>query len=154
MKDTYGRAYHSGPLAPTIVINHRLPPDNFGQYSILAFLSVLIHESIHVFLEYHACQRCRSWRKDSKGEHGRHFQTIAQKMEEVFPKLVGLPIDLGRLEGFLGDLGVGRGVVRKALVPSVHDLEVWRFEDVKFLTNDEVRALVERIYAERYVNPI
>lgn len=152
MKHCYGRAY-PGLRGPIIRINPKLQPYDFGDYTLLAFLSVLFHESIHVFLQHYACWQCRSWRKDCASEHGRHFQTIAQKIEEVFPKLVGLPVRLGRFEGFLGDLGVGekeRGWVRRRMIPSVHDLEVWRFEDVRFMTNEEVKGVVERVYAERH----
>ncbi|KAJ4292719.1 hypothetical protein N0V90_009382 [Kalmusia sp. IMI 367209] len=147
---TLGRAT-STLFIPTILMNPHCTSRDFGDYVVLDFLSTLVHESIHVFLQCYPCWWCRSWDKDyTAGGHGRHFQTIAKKMEEVFPKLLGLPLKLGRFEAFIGDLEAQGRELRS--VPSVHDIEAYAFTDVdRRVRNSDVRLLIERTYAERWV---
>lgn len=53
--------------------------------------------------------------------HGRAWQLLAAKMEEVATKLLGGFVDFGRYQSMLHDLeGSGK-------LPSQHDLEVLRF---------------------------
>ena len=72
----------------------------------------------------------------------------------MFPRLIGVPVKLGRFEALLGDMGVRegkeRGRVKKGCMPSLCDLGVWRFENVERVVGDgEVRGLLERTYAGR-----
>lgn len=126
-------------MHPTLV-----PPD-FGEYATLDFLSTLVHECIHAFLQYYPCWWCRAWDWDyGDGGHGRIFQVLAMKMEEVFPRLVGLPVRLGRFESVVGDF------VRGARLPSVSDLEAWRLGDGEdeVMGNADARGLIERTRRE------
>ncbi|KAJ4358358.1 uncharacterized protein N0V89_002940 [Didymosphaeria variabile] len=102
-----GRTTTSLSGNPVISMHPARTAHDFGDYAILDFLSTLVHEIIHAFLQYYPCWLCRSWARDyTAGGHGRLFQILARKMEEVFPRLLGVPVRLGRFESLLGDLGV------------------------------------------------
>ena len=85
-------------------------------------LGTILHELCHAFLKAYTCRSCPT--HDScigpRG-HGRAWQILAAKMEEVATKLVGGFVDFGRYPSLLHDLeGSGK-------LPSQHDLEVLRF---------------------------
>ncbi|KAF1971673.1 hypothetical protein BU23DRAFT_179068 [Bimuria novae-zelandiae CBS 107.79] len=139
-------------LGLTITMNPSRTSCDFADYVLLDFLSTLVHESIHAFLQSYACWSCRSWDRDyMEGGHGRSFQMLARKIEEAFPQLLGLPVRSGRLDSFLGDFGVREGKEKgrlKGCVPSVHDLEMWGFEDIDpGVRNEDVRVLIHRARA-------
>jgi hypothetical protein len=58
--------------------------------------------------------------------HGGAFQTLAKAIEEQAARLIGLQLNLGRLNGMMVDM---EEEGEKRSVPSVHDLEVYRFID-------------------------
>jgi hypothetical protein len=83
-------------------------------------LGTLLHEMIHAFLKAHVCRSCPM--HDScigpRG-HGRAWQILAAKLEQVARVVIGGPVDLGRFPSLLRDCeGTGK-------LPSVHDLEVF-----------------------------
>jgi hypothetical protein len=96
----------------------------FGSYHILKILSVLIHEAIHVFLGYYGCRHCKTFasNNDFLG-HGRAWQLVAVQLEETFPRLLGIPLDLGRSESmFALWKDAGR-------LPSPHDLVTYKLHN-------------------------
>lgn len=87
-------------------------------------LSALLHEMIHVYLQYFACRHrnCICWRAlgENLGEmgHGRAFLWVAKAMEEVSEPLLGWRVDLWDLAHHKSE--VGRGEEHYSL----HDLRV------------------------------
>lgn len=85
-------------------------------------LGTLLHELCHAFLKAYTCRSCPMHEQciGPRG-HGRAWQLLAAKMEEVATKLLGGFVDFGRYQSMLHDLeGSGK-------LPSQHDLEVLRF---------------------------
>jgi hypothetical protein len=85
-------------------------------------LGTILHELCHAFLKAYTCRSCPTHDKciGSRG-HGRAWQILAAKMEEVATRLMGGYVDFGRYPSLLHDLeGNGK-------LPSAHDLEVLRF---------------------------
>ncbi|KAF2494283.1 hypothetical protein BU16DRAFT_563209 [Lophium mytilinum] len=80
-------------------------------------LNFILHEVIHVFLHRFACAACGST------PHGKAWQPIAFKLEEVATDLLGFPVNLGRLTSLQGDLRNGR-----AELPCFHDVYLYEFE--------------------------
>jgi hypothetical protein len=86
-------------------------------------LSTLMHELIHAVLRKLACSDCVI-RIDNLSAHGRAFQRLAMAIEKESPRLLGLDLDLGRMDGVLNDM---KDVETGFNHPSVHDLEVYGF---------------------------
>jgi hypothetical protein len=69
----------------------------------LCRLTTIIHELVHVYLEYYAC-RCvdvlDSFEENvsQSDGHGRAWQRIAGSIERAAPVLLGFPLDLGGLD--------------------------------------------------------
>jgi hypothetical protein len=61
-------------------------------------LAILLHESVHAFLTLYACIQCNSCETCTEPfrYHGRSFQIIARKIEEVFKRELDIPMDLRR----------------------------------------------------------
>ncbi|KAF2812877.1 uncharacterized protein BDZ99DRAFT_555839 [Mytilinidion resinicola] len=88
-------------------------------------LSTLLHEMIHAFLAQFTCSSCKKlW-------HGRDWQVLAKRIEEVAPGLLGFRAALGRFDGLIYDLKHG---IEK--LPSMHDVLHYNFEQV--LPTDEL----------------
>jgi hypothetical protein len=85
-------------------------------------LGTLLHEMCHAFLKAYTCRSCPM--HDAcigKRGHGRAWQVLAAKMEQVATKLMGGNVEMGRFPSLLRDMeGHGR-------LPSGHDLEVFGF---------------------------
>jgi hypothetical protein len=93
-----------------------------GAYTLLDFIGVLLHEAVHAFIQQYACTHCKSFKAaDTARGHGRAFQIIAAKIEQVCIRILGLPVDLMRCEALLYHWDV----LSKKL-PSRHDLQTWR----------------------------
>jgi hypothetical protein len=85
-------------------------------------LGTVLHELCHAFLKAYTCRSCPMHDQciGPRG-HGRAWQILAAKMEEVATKLMGGYVNFGRYPSLLHDLeGNGK-------LPSAHDLEVLRF---------------------------
>ncbi|KAF2677104.1 hypothetical protein K458DRAFT_410004 [Lentithecium fluviatile CBS 122367] len=140
---TRARPLLSFLLAPTISINpHLLTHGRFGPHCpLLNALSTLLHECIHAFLLYRSCPTCLSTPlHDVAAGHGRAFQVLGRKVEEVFPRLLGVPVRLGRTESLMAAWGDVRPVI------SLCDFRSWGLNGVGRGggTEEEVRGLVER----------
>jgi hypothetical protein len=83
-------------------------------------LGTLLHEMAHAFLKAYVCRACPMYDVcvGALG-HGRAWQVLAAKIEQVAKVVVGGSVDLGRWQSLLRDCG-GSG-----RLPSVHDLEVF-----------------------------
>jgi hypothetical protein len=88
-------------------------------------VSTVVHELIHAFLDSLGCCKCAS-DHENMSNHGGAFQTLAKAIEEQAPRLIGLQLNLGRLNGMMVDM---EEEGEKRNVPSVHDLEVYGFID-------------------------
>ena len=85
-------------------------------------LGTILHEMSHSFLKAYTCRSC-TMHEHSVGPrgHGRAWQILAAKIEQVATRLLGGFVDMGRYQSLLHDFeGHGR-------VPSAHDLEVLKF---------------------------
>jgi hypothetical protein len=88
-------------------------------------LGTLLHEMCHAFLKAYACRSCPMHDAcvGPRG-HGRAWQMLAKKMEQVATVVLGGAVDMGRFPSLLRDCeGNGR-------LPSVHDLEVFGMNGV------------------------
>jgi hypothetical protein len=85
-------------------------------------LGTVLHELCHAFLKAYTCRSCPMHDQciGARG-HGRAWQILAAKMEEVATQLMGGYVDFGRYPSLLHDLeGTGK-------LPSAHDLEVLKY---------------------------
>lgn len=85
-------------------------------------IGTILHEMCHAFLKAYTCRSCSMHDHcvGSRG-HGRAWQILAEKIEEVATRLLDGCVDMGRFPSLLHDMeGHGR-------LPSSHDLEVYRF---------------------------
>ncbi|KAF1955259.1 hypothetical protein CC80DRAFT_594440 [Byssothecium circinans] len=140
---TLGAAFRTDGLGiPYIAMNPLKHSQQFGGYVLLDVISTLVHEAIHVFLRCRACGFCRSRGADlGNGGHGSAFQILGRALEEAGPRLLGLPLRLGRLEAVLGSWK-GRG---EAGVPSLCEFGAWGLsDDWAFEGDADVRRLIER----------
>lgn len=107
-------------LHPTLYRHNGTPEDPDVRWRNR--LGTLLHELCHAFLKAYTCRSCPMHEQciGPRG-HGRAWQLLAAKMEEVATKLLGGFVDFGRYQSMLHDLeGSGK-------LPSQHDLEVLRF---------------------------
>lgn len=115
------------PIIGTQVLLHPTLYRNHGDLEDLDVrwrnrLGTVLHELCHAFLKAYTCKSCPT--HDScigpRG-HGRAWQILAAKMEEVATRLMGGYVDFGRYPSLLHDLeGNGK-------LPSAHDLEILKF---------------------------
>jgi hypothetical protein len=121
-------------------------------HDLLSYISVLLHEATHAFLNYYSCRHCRSGASNLNGAagHGRPFQLITHKLEEVFPRLLGLPVRLNRWEAL-----VAHWKLTCKHMPSRHDLATWRSFNYLLECEDEndVGILLERTMLLRQYRP-
>ncbi|KAF2022485.1 hypothetical protein EK21DRAFT_83281 [Setomelanomma holmii] len=85
-------------------------------------LGTILHELCHAFLKAYTCRSCPMHDRcvGARG-HGRAWQILATKMEEVATKLMGGFVDFGRWPSLLNEIeGCGK-------LLSAHDLEELRF---------------------------
>jgi hypothetical protein len=85
-------------------------------------LGTVLHEMCHAYLKAYSCRSC-AMHDTCIGPlgHGRAWQILAAKMEEVASVLLGGRVNMGRFPSLLRDLeGHGK-------VPSPHDLEAYGF---------------------------
>ncbi|KAH5798491.1 hypothetical protein HBI88_150270 [Parastagonospora nodorum] len=130
LPDTEKTCFGIGTFNPIIGTQVLLHPKLYRHHGDLDDLDVrwrnrlgtILHELCHAFLKAYTCRSCPT--HDScigpRG-HGRAWQILAAKMEEVATKLLGVFVDFGRYPSLLHDLeGNGK-------LPSKHDLDVLRF---------------------------
>lgn len=121
---------------PTIEVNPQETAKDFGDYVALEFIGTLMHEAVHAFLNYYSCRFCFTWKYDLNASgHGRAFQILAAKLEEVFPRLLGLPLKLHRFLSLLANWDELKPL------PSPHDLAVFGLESVRLSSNHNEDAL-------------
>jgi hypothetical protein len=111
-------------MHPTKKYTHSWISDQ-GRSMALDRVSTVVHELIHAFLDSLGCSKCAS-NHENMSNHGRAFQILAKAIEEQAPRLIGLQLNLGRLDGMMVDMEEEE---EKRNVPSVHDLEVYGFID-------------------------
>jgi hypothetical protein len=107
-------------LHPTLYRHHGDPSDLDIRWR--SRLGTILHELSHAYLKAYTCRSC-PMHDTCVGErgHGRAWQLLAAKIEEVATRLLDGFVDMGRYQSLLHDFeGHGR-------VPSGHDLEVLRF---------------------------
>ena len=88
-------------------------------------IGTILHELCHAFLKAYTCRSC-PMHDHSIGRrgHGRAWQLLAAKIEQVASKLLDGYVNMGRFPSLLHDMeGHGR-------LPSSHDLEVYNFGNV------------------------
>jgi hypothetical protein len=130
------------PLRTWRIVMH---PDktalDLGPYPVLAILSTLIHEAVHILLDKYGCHPCATWNENQQAIwHGRPWQLVAAKLEEVVPRLLGISIKLGRLHSLLHGWGW------QYLLPSRHDIAAYGSSSVR-LWSEEDEDLKELIAA-------
>ncbi|KAF2812780.1 uncharacterized protein BDZ99DRAFT_517096 [Mytilinidion resinicola] len=95
-------------------------------------LATLLHEALHCFLDQLTskpcgyCAPCKQ-RVDNIGVHGhgRAWQLVAMKLEEVAPDQLGFDLDMYRTKGLYNDLVTHQ----EGEWPSIHDLTVWGLDE-------------------------
>jgi hypothetical protein len=90
-----------GKRTLAIFMNPKKAPMDMGSHRVLKPLSTALHEIVYVFFARHRCRNCRTLRDNLKSDcHGRPFQLLATKIEEVVPRLLGIPVNLGRFRSY------------------------------------------------------
>lgn len=124
-KDCFGVSYFN-PIVGTQLLLH---PTLYRQNNNTEDLDVrwrnrigtILHEMCHAFLKAYTCRSCPMYDHcvGPRG-HGRAWQLLAAKIEQVASHLMAGFVDMGRFPALLHDMeGHGR-------LPSSHDLEVYR----------------------------
>jgi hypothetical protein len=129
-----GQATSSKPPRRTwkITMNPNHIASDIGPYKVLATLSTLIHEVVHIFLDKYSCHHCETFYENQQAIwHSSPFQLVAAKLEEVVPRLLSIPIKLGRFYSFL------HGWPHIYTLPSRHDMAVYRFSNVRLWSNED-----------------
>jgi hypothetical protein len=131
--DCFGKSFFN-PLVGTQILIHptlyRGNTDNPKDRDYLDTrlrnrIGTILHEMCHAFLKAYTCRACPMYDAcvGPRG-HGRAWQVLAAKMEQVVSVVLGGKVDMGRFPSLLRDLeGHGK-------LPSMHDLEVYRFAGV------------------------
>jgi hypothetical protein len=85
-------------------------------------LGTILHELCHAFLKAYTCRSCPTHDHciGPRG-HGRAWQILVAKMEEVATRLMGGFVDMGRYPSLLHDLE------DNGKLPSAHDLDFLKF---------------------------
>jgi hypothetical protein len=89
-------------MHPTKKYTHSWISDQ-GRSMALDRVSTVVHELIHAFLDSLGCCKCAS-DHENMSNHGGAFQTLAKTIEEQAPRLIGLQLNLGRLNGMMVDM--------------------------------------------------
>lgn len=123
-KDCFGISYFN-PIIGTQLLLHPVlyrhssnvqSPDDIWRNR----LGTILHEMCHAYLKAYTCRSCpmHDHCVGARG-HGRAWQLLAAKIEEVASRLMGGLVDMGRFPALLHDMeGHGK-------LPSSHDLETW-----------------------------
>lgn len=115
-----------GRCVSCITMNLDKTTKDCGNYHVVAIISTLLHEAVHSFLAKYRCESCRTENFTTTGAyHGRPFQIIAAKIEEIVPRLLDIPVKLGRDSSLLQLCGE----VQHHL--SRHDIVVFRLSSVQ-----------------------
>jgi hypothetical protein len=117
--------------------------NDFGRHTLLEILSTLLHEVLHIFLSKHGCFDCKTAEfAKSCRRHGRPFQLILAKLQEVAPRLLGIPL---KLDGFHS---IAEAWQLMTELPSRHDIMLYNFSNV-LLASDytgDTSDLLERMH--------
>lgn len=145
--ECFGKSFYN-PLVGTQILLHPVLYRGCGQFNHLSHhdsldptiqqrqqqqistslynrLGTLLHEMCHAFLKAYTCRSC-PMHDSCIGPlgHGRAWQMLAKKIEQVAAVVLGGTVDMGRFPSLLRDCeGSGR-------LPSVHDLEVFGMNGV------------------------
>ncbi|KAF2494302.1 hypothetical protein BU16DRAFT_563224 [Lophium mytilinum] len=95
-------------LHPTLIYPDAIPAQSR--------LNTLLHEMIHAFLNQFSCRSCRYY------GHGKEWQLITKRIEQVAPALLGFRAAVGRFDGLIDDLRRGMKL------PSAQDILLYNFE--------------------------
>lgn len=123
-QDCFGKSYFNPILGTQIFLHPTLYRHNKDPESISVRLrnrlGTILHEMCHAFLKAYTCRSCPMHDKcvGPRG-HGRAWQILSAKIEQVATVLLGGYVDMGRYPSLLHDMA-GHGVL-----PSMHDLEVY-----------------------------
>jgi hypothetical protein len=117
--------------------------NDFRRHIILEILSTLLHEVLHIFLSKHGCFDCKTAEfAESSRRHGRPFQLILAKVQEVAPRLLGIPL---KLDGFHS---IAKAWQLMTKLPSRHDITLYNWSNV-LLASDytgDTSDLLERMH--------
>ncbi|KAF1937662.1 hypothetical protein EJ02DRAFT_330215, partial [Clathrospora elynae] len=113
-KNCFGTSYFNPIIGTQILLHpslyrHNNQPDNLDIRGRNR-LGTLLHEMCHAFLKAYTCRAC-PMHDHSVGPrgHGRAWQILAAKIEEVAAKVMGGSVDMGRFPSLLRDMeGHGR----------------------------------------------
>jgi len=83
-------------------------------------IGCILHELLHIFVVQYMCDYCTRW--ENRLSHGRAWQRIAKAIEEQSLRLLGVEVDIGRLDAMLADRREWEDTRN-----SLHDLESWGF---------------------------
>ncbi|KAL6706362.1 hypothetical protein ACN47E_005468 [Coniothyrium glycines] len=127
-KDCFGISYFNPILGTQVLLHptlyrHNNTPHDAG-VRLRNRLGTILHEMCHAFLKAYTCRSC-PMHDECVGPrgHGRAWQILAAKIEQVATKLMDGFVDMGRYPSLLHDMA-GHGKL-----PSQHDLEVYGWAD-------------------------
>lgn len=102
---------------------------DFGKFNTLSIVSILFHEAIHAVLEEYGCPECKTSEiNDMAGHHGRPYQMLSTKIEEVVPILLGIPVKIGKFDALVLSWDEVHNLISR------HDLAVFKLSSTKLLS--------------------
>jgi hypothetical protein len=126
--DADGRRSHSIKMHPVVCDDVRQDLKDDGISLQRYRLGTILHEMVHCYIAQHACKKCEVKRRyQNHGEHGCGFQLVAKAIEDQALRLLGLDVDLGRLDSLLDDREESQGRGQEGFRDSAHDVEVYGF---------------------------
>ncbi|KAF2853645.1 hypothetical protein T440DRAFT_466029 [Plenodomus tracheiphilus IPT5] len=124
--ECFGISYYNPIIGTQLLLHSKLYRHNGNPQDVDLRLrnriGTILHEMCHSFLKAYTCRSCIMHDQcvGPRG-HGRAWQVLAAKIEEVASQLIGGPVDMGRFPSLMHDMeSHGR-------LPSQHDMEVYRF---------------------------
>jgi hypothetical protein len=70
-------------------------------------MGTMLHELVHAFFDAYACKMCQSSTRsvnDAKG-HGRAWHHVTSLVERAAPRVIGIPLKLGRFDAVINNWG-------------------------------------------------
>ncbi|RAR06262.1 hypothetical protein DDE83_007017 [Stemphylium lycopersici] len=125
-RDCFGKSLFNPLIGTQILIHPTLyrgngsPSHHPDMLRLRNRLGTIVHEMSHAFLKAYSCRSCCMHEAcDGATGHGRAWQLLAKKLEEVATVVLGGEVDMGRGPSLLREVEIsGR-------LPSCHDLEAY-----------------------------
>jgi hypothetical protein len=125
-------------------------PDDVGKHRLLTIFSTLLHEALHIVFFRYGCKACKTAKFcEVPAAHGRPFQLDTAELDEVVPRLLGIPV---KMDGF-GGIVCHSNLLTD--LPSRHDMTLYNFSNVRLASeySGDISMLLARTLDLRGYEP-